>query len=212
MPAEPARGQAHADQMPGRGQARRLQPPAVGVGHLQRQPQQRGIGIDAGAAHQGKGMAIGAEKKMLAIVEFAGDLRMAAGDAARAAAEHRRGFEHMDHAAGLRQFERGGHAGPAAADDAHRAVCAHQAHRIRSACSICSTHSAHSAHSAHSVDRAAGLRRHCVGRGGAFCHRGAQRLRIHVFHAIHSLRMGVSEMRWFNTWKPLASISSSRAW
>ena len=71
------------------------------------------LGVGADLAHQGQRLAIGAEQDVLAVVQRAAvDV-----DAAGAAAEGAAGFEQGGVDAGCRQFDGGGDARPAAADD-----------------------------------------------------------------------------------------------
>ena len=74
---------------------------------------EQGVGVGANAAHQGQGVAIGAEQDVLAVVQ-----RPAVdADATRPPAKHAAGFDQGDVGAGGRGLDGGGNARPAATDD-----------------------------------------------------------------------------------------------
>ena len=169
----------------GSGQARRAQAKcAVERLQVQGQAQEQGVQVGAGVqpTHQRHRFGIGAEHQVLAVVDRA-EHRVV--DASRTPAHRARRLEDRDILAGAPQRERGRQPSPSGADD--RNPHAHSALNVR-AC-------------------------RALGQDG-FALRLIRRTMplppaTQLLHASHSLRTGVSEIRWCSTCQCSRSISSS---
>ena len=96
-----------------RGQPWGAQVETIGIAQFQWNAGQRNLWINTDRAHQGEGLAIGADQDVLAVVEWLA----VEFDAPRPAAEIARGLEHRDAHATSGQRGRGRQPGPAGADD-----------------------------------------------------------------------------------------------